>query len=162
MLLKNAINHVFSSKVYKDRLILGHAFLDGKQISCLHVTWRGQSYKDMNIYIDLVVALKLFSYKCLIDVFKSTDKHYKDKREYSVFYKGVLYEGFAVAFNDTEYHIMSVLPPALKRGFIYAKALRIADFFPWHIFTKLKDVYNLEDSLKTYMLKTSLFFACFM
>ena len=115
----------------------------------------------MDIYIDLVVVLKLFSYKCLIDVFRSTDKDYTDKHEYFLFNKGDPRQGFAVAFNDTEYHIMTVLPPSAKLGFIYAKALKIADFFPWHIVTQLKDVYNLEDSLKTYMLKTSLYFCVF-
>ena len=50
------------------------------------------------------------------------------------------------------------MPLLAKQGFIYAKAIRLGIFFPRHVVDQLMSVFNLEDTLKTYILKTSLFF----
>ena len=157
-ILKQTINCVFHRNLYKTVLRIDSVFLDENFISCLHVTWRGTYYKDMHIYIDLVVALELNSYKCYADVFRSVENDYKDRSKYFVFNKGSSTSGFAIAFNDTEYRLLRDCSLSAKQGFIYAKALRIGDLFPDYIRKKLNHVYNLEDCLKTYMLKTSMFF----
>ena len=62
-----------------------------------------------------------------------------------------------VAFSDVEKELIRQLPPAGRNGLKLAKAMRIKTLFPDEILNQLQEIFHLEDCLKTYMIKTSLF-----
>ena len=158
VLIHKVLPGIMTSEKYKNKLNLETSFLDDKEISCLRVTWRGRSYKDMPIYIDLVVALEINSYKCLSDVFREPHASYVDQSRYFVFNKGLAAIGYFIAFSDTEQRLMRSLPASARLGFMFAKAIRLGDLFDQEIYTKMHHVRNLEDFLRTYILKTCLFY----
>ena len=158
-LIRNATQNVFNKNRHT-QLNIEKAFLEVKSISRLHLKWRGKVSKDMPIYIDLIPTFPLESYNCYIDVFREPQNNYVDKSKYYLFWKCLNSTDLTnqIAFNDTEHRLISQLPPSAKQGFIYAKSLRIRDLIPQNVCRRLIHVDNLEESLKTYFLKTILFF----
>ena len=62
MVLCEAVLDIARIGVFEDFLIIDPNYYEKKEISCLHLIWRGQYYKDMKIKIDLVPSFDFETY----------------------------------------------------------------------------------------------------
>ena len=160
--IRKGIKNLFQKKKnsYYSQMHVESAFLQIKPISCLRLIWRGREFKDMPIYIGLVMSLPLNTYNPIIDVFREPTISYKNKCKYFLFWKSMSYHDIQlyIAFSDVEQRLISELPKSARKGFIIAKAMRLRELAPHHVSSKLQNVDTLDECLKTYSLITSLFF----
>ena len=103
--IKRAVLNAFKSGKFNEFLFINPAFYEVKDISCLHLTWRGPVYKDMKITIDLVPAFK-------IDDYELPFKHLDEPCEFYVFIKTILKDDHGmffcpVAYSDVEYKLLN-------------------------------------------------------
>ena len=153
ILIEKAINITFQKGVYNDVLVIEKAVLQQKQISCIHFVWRDDTFKDMPLKIDLVPSFEMESFQPGVS-FCPNSKYY-------VFCKGSALDGivkYPIAFSEEENELICSLPKAGKMGFMMAKGMRSAMLFPDSVIHKLNGIFDLEDYLKTYLLKQSLFY----
>ena len=112
----------------------------------------------MTIKIDLVPCFELDSFKPMVQFADRSYIYYVGFKQNSYCIDGRdLPMKCPVAFSDGELKLVKRVPEAARNGLKLAKAMRIKYIFNDEIQNKLQEVYNLEDCLKTYMIKMSLF-----
>ena len=152
---KEAVIAVVRNHKQGNFLFIDPNFYETKPISCLHLHWRGINYKDMKIKIDIVPAFKIENYNPLFI-------YTAEPCEYYAFCKTGFVRGestiYPVAYSDVELKLIAQLPESARNGLKLAKGMRIAALFPAEILQILREVFSIEDCLKTYILKTSLFY----
>ena len=129
-------------------------YLDLKTIPCLHLRWRGNVYKDMEITVDLVPALELSNFTPNPKLVDESCTYYAfvKQREFTKNSERIL---FPIAYSEAEVTLIRQLPECARQGFQLAKAMRIAVLFPDLIQQLLQGVFAIDECLKTYMLKTA-------
>ena len=144
-LMQKALINIFQDGVFADSLILEPQFAQYSRISNVSVIWRGNEFKDMEVNVDVVLALSFDKYKPVACPAAANSKFY-------VFFKmhGPDGRNFPLAHSDVELKNISSLPIKAQKGYKFV--------IPDHVRKKLS-VVNIQDYLTTYMLKTSLFSA---
>ena len=132
------------------------SYLETKPIIALHLRWYGDRYKDMPISVDLVPCVEF-------DDYKPPRRYAKQHCRSFVFGKRrVLREAdttqFPVACTLEEQALMKGYTANARNGCKLAKAIRLTRLLTHDCVSKLtRDVTNIHDTLRTYMLKTCLF-----
>ena len=158
-LIYHAIRRAVPKIIFRKYVFLDEGFFEFKEISCLHLIWRGSHVKDMKITVDLVPAFKYEKYKPPYRYTKSDCTYYVFGKEHEL--NNAYYHVCQVAFSDVELKLINQFPKCAKEGFQLVKAMRVASLFPNNLIILLTEVYCLQDCLKTYILKTSLFYCWF-
>ena len=147
---KAAVLSITQESPFHKCLYVDPNFYEQKTISCMHLKWRGEKHRDMEIKVDLVPAFTVTNYKPLL---KYTDEpcNYYVFCKPDAFVDGV---SFPVAYSDVEAELVRSLPDNGQIGFKLAKAMRVSALFPSEIQCMLEEVFSIEDCPRTYILKT--------
>ena len=154
-----SINELIPNGVYLDHLFIDSNYYEMRDVSCLNFIWRGKVYKDMKIKVDIVPAFKIEEFMPAF-TYAHNATYYTFCKEQSSMHHDERWL-CPVAFSDIELRLIQNLPESAKNGFTMAKGLRVASLFPQNIIAQFQEVYCLQDTLKTYILKTSLIYCYF-
>ena len=158
---------MFENKQKFDNLVFHrHALQLQDKISCIHLLWTGETFRNMPIYIDLVPAFVLppdFRLPRSAPLVKRRLSYHviakKSRRNMRVEKEDCLF-AFSFALDENEF--IRNLPVNIRDGFKLAKAVRVAsisrptDLSGLHLDDA--DWVDTDDVIKTYMLKTCLMF----
>ena len=125
-------------------------FICCSNITNFNLKWRGETYKDMTISVDLVPAVlceRLYSLFC---------PRSRECRFY-VFFKYKSEDCFPVDHSDVELKSICQLPENVRKGYAFAKAIRLTSLLPKG-FLEYIQVYDIHSCLRTYLLKVCLLF----
>ena len=118
------------------------SLLHKDKISCIHVLWKGDQLKDLNILIDVVVC---FDGTYIVKSPRNINVRSRDR--------------ITVSHHTEEHEMMRSLPIHIKNGFILAKAVRIASISqPDNLESfGLEEAVNVDDVITSFILKACLY-----
>ena len=145
-----AVLKIMGQDMSKNHIYIDPNFFESKIISCLHLKWRGEKYKDMDIKIDLVPCFTATNIKR--PNVRGPYDVYVFSKAMDISPQGTVYP---IAYSGIESALVRTLPENGRIGFKLAKAMRIAALLPPEIQCLLTEVFSTEECPKTYILKTS-------
>ena len=132
-------NHGIESYTEKLKIM---SLLHKDKISCIHMLWRSDLFKDIDILIDVVVCFK--NEKIVKALRNCTDLSLDRIKD---------------SHHSKEHQLMRSLPVHTRNGFILAKAVRIASIAqPYNIESfGLEEAVNVDDVITSFILKAHVF-----